>query len=399
MIHGLKSDMTWRQIIDQARTTGGRSSAAVFFVLFGAFFALYASTAQRGLGWADSGEFQHWALDCTSLLCGASFSNAHPLYVALARFTADTPYGVTLVSSFFGALSVAGFSLCSRNPALSVLFGFSQMLWRLSCLAEVQTMSLAFTVFGVAAFQKWIVTRRNGWFVLVAFLAGLHLECHNFALLLLPVYGIAALLFRLPVKGYFLSAAAFAAGAAGWIYAIFTRGLQDVFVGRYGAVVSGFLPQDLLSTAFNAALASLSFAVPVGVALFRVRGTIKSNPWWLWGFFGINFLFFVRYFVPDQATFLLPTLFFLYLLLAKVRLSVRTTLALTAVQVLLPVCLYGVLSAMPVPEGRTRLHPHRNEASYFALPWKFHDDSADRCAKEDGGVWNGYRRPSPDPVR
>lgn len=391
--------MVWRQIIDNAKRAGERSPVAVFFAVFGAFFALYALTAQRGLGWADSGEFQHWALDCTSLLCGASFSNAHPLYVALARFAADTPYGVTLVSSFFGALSVAGFFLCSRNPALSVLFGFSQMLWRLSCLAEVQTMSLAFTVFGVAAFQKWIATRRTGWFALAAFLAGLHLACHNFALLLLPVYGVAALVLRLDLKGCFLSAGAFAVGAAGWIYAIFTRGAQDVFVGRYGAAVSGFLPQDLRVALFNAVLASLSFAVPVGVALVRARGALKANSWWMWGFFGVNFLFFVRYFVPDQATFLLPTLFFFYLLLAKVRLSVRATLALALVQVLLPVCLYGVLSLLPAPEERTRLHPYRNEASYFALPWKFHDDSADRCAKEEGGVWNGYRRPYPEPTR
>ena len=99
------------------------SDRIVAAALFTAFFALYAFTAQRGFGWGDSGEFQHWILDGKDISSSAGFSNLHPLYLVVARAFASSPFGVTLVSSFFGALAVAGFFFLSRNLAVAVLFG------------------------------------------------------------------------------------------------------------------------------------------------------------------------------------------------------------------------------------------------------------------------------------
>lgn len=364
-----------------------------FAALFAGFFLLYALTAQRGLGWGDSGEFQHWVLGCEALLCGESFSNAHPLYVLFARLVARTPFAVTLVSSFFGALSVAGVYLCTRRFLLAVLFGTAHMMWHLSCLAEVQTMSLAFTVYTAFAFLTWLETRRAPWFVLTAFLAGLHLECHNFALLALPVYVCAAAVHRLPVRWAALACAAFLTGAGGWLYALFVRGAKDVLVGRYGGAVAGILPPDLTPLLFNLTVAALSFIYPALLLLFRPRRAPRAERLvWITLLFGVHFLFFIRYFVPDQATFLLPALFFSFLAVADARPGPRITALLLVLPLALPLTLFAVLRTLPIPEERRLRHPYRDDAAYFALPWKCHDDSADRCAAETGGVWNGYPR-------
>jgi hypothetical protein len=353
-------------------------------------------TAQRGLGWGDSGEFQHWVLRCGTLLCGESFSNAHPLYVLFARLVARTPFAVTLVSSFFGALSVAGVFLCTRRLLPALLFGTAHMTWHLSCLAEVQTMSLAFTVYTAFTFLTWLETRRAPWFVLTAFLAGLHLECHNFALLGLPVYFCAACRRRLGARWALLSTGAFLIGAGGWLAALFLRGAQDVFVGRYGAAVAGRLPKDLPALLFNLTLAAVSFLTPALLLFFRPRrAPLTERRFWILLLFGVYFLFFIRYFVPDQATFLLPALFFAFLAVGDAQPSPRAAAHLLALQLILPVLLFAALGTLPVPEARRLRHPHRDDAAYFALPWKCHDDSADRCAAECGGEWNGYPRARP----
>ena len=63
------------------------STTLRFAALVAAFFALYALTAQRGVGWGDSGEFQHRILDLPDGILGGceSFAVAHPLYVALGK--------------------------------------------------------------------------------------------------------------------------------------------------------------------------------------------------------------------------------------------------------------------------------------------------------------------------
>jgi hypothetical protein len=143
---------------------------------------------------------------------------------------ASTPFQVTLVSSLFGALAVGGFYLCSRNVALSAVFGFTHMLWCLSSLAEVQTMNLALMAFATASFLSFLRSGKVSRLALAAFVSGVQLEVHNFALLSLPVY-LAAYCMRFRemspfgfVRNGFLVLVAWAAGAAYWIYNLFDRG-------------------------------------------------------------------------------------------------------------------------------------------------------------------------------
>ena len=376
-----------------------RAILTKFAVFTLAFFALYALTAQRGLGWGDSGEFQFWVLKRTEILPALSFSNSHPLYICFARLVASTPFHVTLVSSLFGALAVGGFYLCSRNAPLTALFGLSHMLWRMSCLAEVQTMNLAFTAFVTLFILQYLKSGNNRWFVAAAFLSGLQLTVHNFALLQLPAMAVIFLIqlknakFGLWLLQAFAVAAAWAIGAAYWLYAIFTRGVADVLVGKYADKVMGIFPQDMKLTIFNLALSMMSFLIPSMIVWWNRRELKWKNDTIAWrcviGLFAVNSFFFIRYFVPDQATFLLPTLFFAFLLLKDVKLPSTRMIPLVIMQILLPLIAYQIASQLPLEQNRTK-HPYRNEAKYFAYPWKFNDDSADRCAELTSIEWNGY---------
>ncbi len=357
------------------------------------FFVLYALTAQRGMGWGDSAEFQDWVLRHSAFICGPQFSNAHPFYVSFCRAVARTPFAVTLVSSFFGALSVGGLYLCTRRVALSVLFGLSQMLWWLSAVAEVQTMSLALTAVETAllislteaeATTEARTARANAArLFLLAVISGVHLGVHNFAVLSWPI--LVCLPVVLVRRGVCRTGGAACAllgwllGASVWLFHLVARGPKDVLVGAYGAKAIGILPTNGVQTAFNFALAALSFFVPLALAWWN-RRTLRAMfaPARLFGgadgfllaLLVVNFLFFVRYFVPDQSQFLLPTLFYAYVLLRRVGPSVNRAVALAVLQVLLPIFFYFIVSQLPVPPERKERHPGRNEARYFCLPWK-----------------------------
>ena len=383
-----------------------RTLVTVLLVAVG-FFALYALTAQRGLGWGDSGEFHYRILRCADGLLGGcdSFATAHPPYVALARLVGSTPYQITLISSFFGALAVVGFLLCSRNVALTIVFGLSHALWWLSCVAEVYTMSLACVAFETLFLMRFLASRKVGWLVALALLNGLHLELHNLALLAVPVYAVAAWVALRPVGvgrrllSLGLAAAAWTAGASFWLWALATRGVRDVLVGSYGGQALGLLPSNWTVAGFNLALSGLSFVAPAAILWWTRRAASRPSPATprtnrvtdvpLVALLVVHALFFVRYFIISQFTFVLPTVFFAYLLVARVRLGRTRAVALVALQLLVPLLAWQVLASLPVPAWRPQ-HRYRDEAKYFALPWKVGDDSADRCAAELDEPWNGY---------
>ena len=369
-----------------------------FVALFAFFLALYALTAQRGLGWGDSGEFQHWILNGnTAIFSQPGFSNLHPLYLVIARAVCATPFQVTLLSSFSGALAVAGFYLCSRNAAMAILFGLAHCVWWMSCVAEVYTMSLVFIAAETFCLMRFCEKRSGAWLVALAFFNGLHLELHNIAMLAWPVYAAVALAMRTKIRTIITAAAAFAFGACYWLYALVTRGIPDVLYGAYGTQAMGLLPNNWTLAIFNWALGGLSLAIGFAIFCWSARSRRDSEPWhtstsWsIAALLVIHFLFWVRYFIISQFTFVLPTVFFLYLLASRRRFGVRAAVLLAAAQIALPIAAYFSLLQIPVPSWYWS-HPHRNDAAYFILPWKFHDDSADRCAAEQGGEWSGYAK-------
>ena len=380
-----------RQNLFRNRTLNG------FLALSAGFFLLYALTAQRGLGWGDSGEFQYRILEVplsAGLSSGCdSFATAHPLYVLFGKLVAHTPFEVTLLSSFFGALAVGGLFLCTRKVHLAILFGLSHAFWWLSCVAEVYTMMTAFIAFETFFLLRFLKRGSRSDLAVMMFLNGLDLCVHNVAMFSLPAYGIMLLLrgrrcwVEIPV-----AAVSWAVGASLWIYGLFSRGVTDVLFGGYGGAALGFWPENWTIAGFNYALTLLSVAVPamMFVRCRRMGGRpLSGMPWEIVALALVHAFFWARYFNVSQFTFFLPTLFFLYMLLSHTEMRVAGLMVQGGIQLLLPIAACILLSGLTVPEWYS-YHAYRNEASYFALPWKFHDDSADRCAMSLGGVWNGY---------
>ena len=405
--------------------SGGAAWIAALLVL--GFVALYAFTAQRGVSWGDSGLFQRRILD-GDLEGTSGLALAHPLFVwstgFLARFLPQSAriWFMNAICGIWGALAVGTTFLCARRLARSIpaavlaalTLGCSHMFWWLSTMSEVYTLSVFLLACEAYALLAAIQDRRP-WLMVAVFLAnGLHFSDHNFALLTLPVecFVLGWLVWRSPrtawpaprVFGLSLAAlAAWGVGALPMIVLACARARQlgslgatvlDVLVGNYGAAVAGNLGVPFRVTLFNYALAGMSFVLPCWLlaarrlfVLGKKRPVEKISPetFFLAAIFLVHFLFWVRYRVADQATFLLPTLFLAVLLAAPAFAAARRPIVWGLATLVLAIGTPGIVScalsscAGQLLKARGRL-PFRNDLSYFALPWKHNETSAAQFA-------------------
>jgi hypothetical protein len=177
-----------------------------------AALVVYATTAQRGISWQDSGEYQYKFLaEAYDWEVGAGIARLHPTYILLTRLLAaclpwvGVPYVYTLSSGVGMALALAvlvltvyGMTRSLRAGCLAaVLLGGAHMAWWLSTMAEVYTWSLALLMLELACLMKTLRERSFAWFAGAIFFNGFHFGVHHFALLNLPVYAVLFwLLFR-----------------------------------------------------------------------------------------------------------------------------------------------------------------------------------------------------------
>ncbi|MEI7901394.1 MAG: hypothetical protein WCK89_14185 [bacterium] len=316
--------------------------AAVFFC----FWALYAFTAQRGVSWQDSGEFQY------RILVGdyqwySGIARAHPLYIAMARgFVALFPkaaffYAVNLFSGLGLSLALAllannvvrmTLSVWAAVMAVSVL-GFAHMAWWLGTVAEVYTWSLAFLMAEILCLIRYSENRDGRWLIVLFGVNGLHGSLHNAAFIGVPVYAflLMAELWRRRGKGVGTVCGCAAAWLLGggmlvWQAACLLRETgEPILVLKRVLFGNGYEGQVLGTAGFvrklwvaNMALAGVSVMNPcwvfAGRGLFlRVENGQRKVRTWLLVLTGLHGLFWIRYFVPDQATFVVPTLGFLAL--------------------------------------------------------------------------------------
>ena len=389
------------------------------------FFTLYALTAQRGVSWQDSGEFQY------RLLVGDYFWNsgiarAHPLYILLGRgFIALFPhllklYACSMFSGLCMALALSTlFLLVQRiTSSLSAAFiavataGFSHMLWWMSTVTEVYALSLLFLMGELCLLLLYTRTKRASLLILLFAVNGAHLAVHNVALLGLPVYGVLLILFMTKDFKRHLPVAACAAllwGVAGgmiWWQAagLLSSGtgvagtLESVLFGEgYRSHVTGVGNFNSFLFFANMALAAVSFVSPCW--LFAPAGMLCKKSYGNQLFFRvlaaltlIHFLFWIRYFVPDQATFILPLIGLLAVWVGvgcnALRRRFRSGYAMAGVLllgVLLNLCILSVAPSAAKgvlgSPGRSRVPPGRDEWGYWLYPWKHNESSAQRFVK------------------
>lgn len=384
-------------------------------LVFLAALALYALTAQTGVSWQDGGLHQ-WRIQEAIYLSDMGVATSHPLYVAICRLISSAlPFlspcrAINLVSSLFGAAAVtAVFTLvsrlsASRLPAFAAAsaLAVSHMFWWLSCTTEDYTLSAFLLACELLAFERFLASRRPARAILGFAVAGAHLAVHNLALLALPAYAAAVFLASprpARLKTLSLCALAWLAAAAPlWIVAaryflahdsnLLLTVQSTLFGDAWMSSVLGKIPSSPKLVWMNYALAALSFANPAWLLLCP-RGLARSarTPFLrlLLAVTAIHFLFWIRYFIPDQATFLLPslTLFSLWLGVGCATLRPSPKLAallalgvLCAVSAPVAVLLAARSSILPIPSKRQT--PFRDEAAYWLLPWKHNENSADR---------------------
>ena len=422
---------------------------AVVFLLAS---AVYLLTLQTGFSWQDSGGFQFRALDFhwrIEDMIGLGIALAHPAYVALcalaSRITAlfgNPVVGVTAVSAFGAAVTLANvwtlvfFHLTPRRALVAslatILLGASHRFWWLATVAEVYTWSCAFLtteLLVLLSAAKGGDGFRRGFFLMgLAFVTGLHLSFHNFALLAWPVYAVVFVVWtargKVSVRWLVPMFAAFCLGAAPFLLltvsAALERGVQfavtNALVGDFSQEVMGVSERWAPLFKANMALHTLNYLnplwlfLPIGAWLsFRSKG--DAVPRCILALAVIHFTFFIRYNVGDQATFALPSLT-CFVLLAAIGMnrmlgsrldgfSLSTGAVVLSLAAAFPTCAYlGTDAAVRRLNAKAlsakEKIPFRDEVRYWVLPWKMNEKSADRAIEavlretETNAVFYGY---------
>jgi len=294
--------------------------------------------------------------------------------------------------------------------AVAVLLAVSHTPWWLATIPEVYTWQLACFTGELLLLIRMLHRPSCRTAMFLFFLNGLDLSMHNLALLPLPVYiaATAWLLNRTLIPRSCAAAliASYLIGASPFLWLTIR---QAIMHGSIADAVRSALFGDYLHavgnmrllgtyTGINAALVSLNCAniiIPcalVGWSGFpRMLG--KRTATALGAITVIEFLFAIRYPVPDQFTFFLPTLAVcavaasigMAILIKKSNTWKRCVIGGCILSMLLPPCLYAVIPraahAMGFAIHRPRELPFRDELRYWIVPWKHNERSAELFAR------------------
>ncbi len=386
------------------------------------FSVLYISTAQQTVSWQDSGLLQ-WRILTSDYSGSLGLALAHPTYIAIGRFFLMLPFGsealrINSASGVGMALALANLTLIgvyltgSRfvGFAVSAMLSVAHTVWWLSTIAEVYTWDAAIFTAELLVLIRLIKKPTVMTAVILFFLSGIELGIHNFALLPLPVYVVStALLFRnnkmLPLC-VVLFCGAFLAGAAPIIFLVFQNAsvsgdlravLLSALFGQYSAQVLNSSPAWHYMKV-NAALTSLNFInilLPLAaVGWFRMprrTGTHIAAP--LMIIAAVHVVFFIRYPVPDQVTFVVPSLIMtgiasmmgIKILSECSALHKKFIVVMIVFSMCAPPFCYRMLPSLLENSGvapqRDRTLPFRDEMRYWATPWKHNEISARRFAE------------------
>lgn len=396
----------------------GVARCLAIVVVFAAFYSL---TAQRGVSWQDSGRFQY------RVLRGEYFDDlglalAHPLYIGGGRVLLwlggekALPFLLNAFSGLGMAVALGLFAcVCTtltRRRWIGVLaaamLGVSHTVWWLATIAEVYTWSVAVLAGELLLLASLLRQPRPATLAGLALLSGLGLCVHNFALLPLPVYIVVAIVLvvrkRLPVWSLAVAAGAYVLGAGLYLTMIVLLAMREgslmaavssALVGKYTAAVANVAGVSKHGKE-NALLSAMNFLNPllllaaVGWVRFRRRlgGALAAA---LGAITLIEVVFFIRYPVPDQFTFILPSLVMITLA-AAVGLAVLADAGRTLRWVVVGLCLLS-LAAQPMfyaagPKLATRFrgpppqrHAFRDEWRYWLTPWKQNENSAEQFCR------------------
>lgn len=342
---------------------------------------------------------------------------AHPLYIAASQVLVEIsrdhlPFLLNAFSGVAMAVALANLavmiSLLTQKRWVGLLtaamLGVAHSVWWLSTIAEVYTWSVAGLTGELLLLV--ILLSRPRWYMLVglALLNGVGLCVHNFALLPLPVYIVVALVLiirrKLPAWSLAAAAGAYLAGSGLYLGMIAELAIHS---GDWaGAIRSGLLgdySEQVLNLSdvskhwkSNIALSAMNFgnllAPLAAVGWVHMRRRLgKASSIAIAAITLIHIIFFIRYPVPDQFTFILPTLV-MFSVAAGIGLDVlgdlsrRWRIAVVTVSLLSVVWQPAFFVVGPElierfgSARRDRELPFRDEGRYWLVPWKHNEQSA-----------------------
>ncbi len=397
------------------------------------FALLYFFTVQAGACWQDSGAYQ-WRIINGDYTGELGLASAHPLFIAIGRLfmlisTGDITTMLNFSSGIAMSIALANLAVIASLLTNRRWIGFSAALmlsvthttWWLATITESYSWQLAVMTGELILFINLIFKPK--WYSGAALflLNGINLGIHNLALLPLPVYCMVLIFLaarkKIPLWTIPVSFTAYALGALPYISLIIDTAIKTGDIpGAIHSALFGKFASEVLNTKTrwhfmkaNAGLTSLNFinfTLPLAAVgwwnMKRRLGSVLASS--LGIITVIEFVFFLRYSVPDQFTFFLPSLL-MTAIASSIGISVladksqkwrNMIVCGCMVSVVIPPAVYAAAPAVINFSGltikRERERPFRDEIRYWIIPWKNNEKSAEQFAAA------ALRQASPDGV-
>lgn len=417
------------------------STAAVWGCALFAASALYATTANRGAQWQDSG-VQQLRIVSGHIDNPGGLALIHPVQFWLGRVAIRTPgivpaFAITLISSLAGAIAVANLaatiSLLTRNNLVTVVcttaLALSHTFWQHATHTE------SYTIFAMFLTGEWLCLAAFARFdnvrflLLAALLSGLGLATHMMAVLAVPA-NVAVLLWAIRTRKCSWRAVAGAvllwlAGTTPYSGLVVLRIIQT---GDAAHVIHSAIFGEYAYAVLNTHVSVRGIMLPFGYVAYNLPGLTvplaivgiytaikkRSAPTWFVRVLLADLLIFAvfvfRFSIVDQYTFFFPV----YLLLAifagiglthvmapRSRRFSQSVVALAAITAVWTPIVYpitaSILRSRGVLKSMVGNKPYRDGYRSFFVPWGVGDNHADRVneevralAGEDGLVFLPY---------
>lgn len=386
-----------------------------------AAMTLYTVTLAPDLVWQDQGDYQVQAAKC-NLSRPGDVVRVHPLYIVVAHGIGrlgwfSYAYAANLTSAIFAAVTAANvflltFRLTGRIwPGIlsAGTFGLAHSVWFLGVQAQTYSMSNAAISGGLLLFLHYLSTGKSSPLVWMGLVFGLGISAHNISQIALAVVFVWLLFrwFRGLLKGTILAGvivAWFIGAGLLWAVAVkeFVRTgdlwgtTLSTLWGRWGDAVFNVGQLPLLLKRSGMFLA-LNFPTPL--VLLAILGFIESFRkaefrrlgWLLLMLTTWYSLFAVRYDVPNQNNFFLPTYMMISIYIGLgfatfARPYYGLWLILSIVLLVAIPATYPILSdqaeARQFNLGTRRHIPYREEYRYYLIPWQQDQTGPRRLAAE-----------------
>ncbi len=393
-----------------------------YSLVFALALALYGVSVAPGPLWQDNGMAQVRAMT-GDLIGERGLALSHPLYYLIAMAAQALPLGepalrVNLVSVLFGAVTVANVYLlvrllsgCRFAAGVGALsLAVAHTFWQHAAMAETYALYAATLSAQLVIWAAYCGTGRAAYLPLLLLVNGLGVSNHLLAALDLAVFGSLtlhrAVTRRVGAATLAACAACWAAGASVYLWIVL-----DALLGAPSAwpVISSALfgnyAHNVLNTSVTPRLllnsllyVGLNFPTPTlllaAIGLYGLRRASRpAGGIAVAALLAIHFAWAMRYNIPDQYTFFIPTVVLLSVCiglgaagLAAIAVWTRAAIVVAA---LLPVAVYFALPTLVERAGLRRMLParvvpFRDEARYYLWPWKTGYRGAAIFAREMG---------------